>query len=79
MPKNKRIQPDDVSGRLFRTALSDAYAVLDSNSCRLARALGMKSRTCQAWLDGQEWPPYRKMQQYYYLLLDVVEKAPRHK
>lgn len=72
-PLSRDIHPDDISGRMFKAALAEAYERTGRNKTRLAELLGMQSRCCMRWLDGM-LPPYHKMQEAYYKLVRLPEK-----
>jgi hypothetical protein len=64
------VDPDDISGRMFRQALAQAHERCAHKTMRLAKALGLQSRSCFNWLRG-DYPTYVNMQKIYYLLLEV--------
>lgn len=75
--KNKTphdVDPQDISGRMFRQALLDAYDRVGKNNAELERALGLKVGSCKYWVQGGN-PPYRKMQEMYFRLLDIKPQA----
>lgn len=74
MPSNKHtprhVDPEDISGRMFRQALLDAHERVGRNTSELERAIGAKVGCCKYWIGGGT-PPYRKMQDLYFKFLDV--------
>ncbi len=65
------IQPDDVSGRMFKDAFNSALEKCDGSVWKLGSKLGLKS-SCDAWTKDH-YPPYKKMKKFYFKLVDIAD------
>ncbi len=70
----EKINPIDVSQRLFVEALKAALNKYGGKISALSKRLKIKSRTkLYAWNDGH-MPPYSTMQKEYFKLLEIADE-----
>ncbi len=67
----KKIDPDDLTGNMFKQAFSAALESCGGKVHKLSAKLGLKSR-CYYW--ETHLPPYEKMKEYYPKLLAISQE-----
>ncbi len=66
-----KVDPVDISQRMFVDALKSALLKCDGKMAKLSERLKLESRTkLYTWSDGH-MPPYSTMQKVYFKLLEI--------